>query len=322
MPSFRAEAFMARMQDLLRKKKVVNKPGDGSSAVDERWSAPSADEDFWIPIKPNSNTRIDTLPGAQNLGEIDDAVYFRNKLFIALNFPMNYMANEDAASTRIQLSYQNVKFARMIERIQEHIEDGLWEVADRHLRLRGFPEELYEDLVIKLTASSEWRDLSRAEIDNNRINNANTLKGSLLYADYDILVKILKHAPEEAEEMIARMKLQKLEEAKLQILVQNPQLLGVGVPGAGETQLGAEAGGPNPMLPPDGPPDTGKPEDQAPGSGNEDDGGAGALKPPQPKGGSGGALAEPEEGEIKRYDLEIQSYGQEQDTEEPDWSEV
>jgi hypothetical protein len=200
----------------------------------------------------------------------------------------------------------------------------LWEVADRHLKLRGFPEELYEDLVIKLTASSEWRDLSRAEIDNNRINNANALKGSLLYADYDILVKILKHAPEEAEEMIARMKLQKLEEAKLQILVQNPQLLGIGVPGAGEAQLGAEAGGPNPMLPPDGPPDTGKPEDQAPGSGNEDDGGAGvgAPKPPQPKGGNGGALAEPEEGEIKRYDLEIQSYGQEQDTEEPDYSEA
>lgn len=323
LPSFRAESFMTRMQDLLRKKKTANKPGDGSSAIDEKWSPPSADEDFWIPVRPNSNTRIETLPGAQNLGEIDDAVYFRNKLFTSLNFPSNYMANEDASSTRMQLSYQNVKFARMIERIQEHIEDGLWEIAERHLQLRGFPEESYEDLTIKLTLPSEYRELSRAEIDNNRINNANALKGSLLYSDWDILTKIIKLTPEDAEEMISRMKIQKLEEAKLQILVQNPQLMGVGMPGTGEPQMGSEAGGPNPMLPPEGEPDKGKPEDQAPGA-EGSDGGAGMPAPNSPKSqnGSGGAIAEPEPEEIKRYDLEIQDYGQEMDAESPDYSEM
>lgn len=322
MHSFRAESFMQRMQDLLRKKKVVNKPGEGSSAVDERWSAPSADEDFWIPVRPNSQTRIDTLPGAQNLGEIDDTVYFRNKLYTALNFPSNYLVNEDVGSTRITLSYQNVKFARMIERIQEHVEDGLWEIADRHLKLRGFPEESYEDLTIKITMPSEWRELSRQEIKNNQVNNANALKGSLLYSDYDILTRILKHSPEEAEMMISRMKIQKLEEAKLQILVQNPQLAGFGVPGAGEQQMGAEAGGPSPMLGPEGPPDTGKPEDQAPGAEGPEEGGSPAPKQPAPTGGSSGtALAEPEPEELRRYDLEIQSYGQEMDREETDFSE-
>ncbi|RDJ35600.1 MAG: hypothetical protein DWQ19_12345 [Crenarchaeota archaeon] len=314
MAHFRAESFMQRMQDLLRKRKVVNKPGEGSSAMDERWTAPSADEDFWIPVRPNSKTRIDTLPGAQNLGEIDDAVYFRNKLYTALNFPANYLTNEDVSSTRITLSYQNAKFARMIERIQEHVEDGIWEIADRHLRLRGFPEEAYEDLVIKITTPSEYRDLSRAEIDNNRINNANALKGSLLYSDFDILTMILKHSEEEAEMMIARMKMQKLEEAKLQILVQNPQLLGVGAPATGEEQMGAEAGGPSPMLGPEGEPDTGKPEDQVPQEQPEQ-----GMSQPQ---GKGEALPEPSPEELKRYDLEIQSYSQEVDREEIDYSTV
>jgi len=315
MSSYRAETFMTRMQDLLRKKKVVTKPGDGASTVDERYSAPTADEDFWIPVRANSNTRIETLPGAQNLGEIDDTVYFRNKLYISLNFPQNYFANEDANSTRVTLSSQIVKFARMIERIQEHMEDGLWEIADRHLQLRGFPEEVYEDLIIKMTPPSEWRELSRAEIDNGRINNANALKGSLLYSDWDILTKILKHPEEVSTQMISRMKIQKLEDARLQILVQNPQLSGIGVPGAdgGEDQMGTEPDGPNPMPTPDqNEPNQNPEQEQAP-------------EPDQnPKQKSNGAsnIPEPEDDDLKRYDMEIQSYSRDQDFEDVDFSEL
>jgi hypothetical protein len=88
------------------------------------------------------------------LGEIDDTVYFRNKLFTALNFPKNYFNNEDTQSTRIALSAQDIKFARMIERLQSHMEDAFWDVCDRHLKLLGYPEETYEDLTIKMTPPS------------------------------------------------------------------------------------------------------------------------------------------------------------------------
>lgn len=321
LTSYRAETFMARMQDLLRKKKVVNRPGEGASAVDERWSAPSADEDYWIPVRPNSNTRIDTLPGAQNLGEIDDTVYFRNKLYTALNFPQNYFANEDVGATRITLSSQIIKFARMIERIQECVEDGLWELADRHLKLRGYPEEVYEDLLIKMTPPSEWRDLSRAEVENNRINNANSLKGSLLLADWDILTKILKYSEEDAEQMISRMKVQKLEEARLQILVQNPPLMGIGLPGSeNEDQMGTEPGGSNPMPLPDGSAPPQPPPDQGGGAPAGDMGGMGG---PAPTGKHNAAhLETPSPEDIKNYDMEIQNYSKEQDSEEVDWSEA
>lgn len=322
MPSFRAEAFMDRVKDLLRKRKVV-KPGgggDAASSVEERWGAPTSDEDFWIPTRPNSNTRVETLPGAQNLGEIDDTVYFRNKLYTALNFPPNYFASEDASSTRMTLSIQNVRFARMIERIQEYMEDGLYEIAARHLTLLGYPEEEWEDLKIKITISSEYKELSRMEIDNNRVNNANAYKGSMLISDWDILTKILKFSEDEAEEMISRMKAQKIEEARLQIMVQNPGILGIGTPGTSEPQMGTEPGGPNPMLGPEG---AGAP----PG---------GEQPPPMPGGGgevhqkdsmnkfnaNTQEISDPEESEIKKYDLEILSYGSEMDYEEPDYSEL
>lgn len=339
LPPYKAEAFIERMKDQFRKKKVPSAgKNPGASSVEERWQAPAADEDFWIPIRPNANTRVETLPGAQNLGEVDDTLYFRNKLFTALNFPRNYFNNEDAASTRIALSAQDVKFARMIERLQSHIEDALWEVCDRHLKLLGYPEEAYDDLMIKMTPPSDWRELTRAEVVTNRLNNASNLKGSQLMSDYDIYTKWLKYNDEEAKKMLARLKMQKLEDLKLQIVAQNPTLLGVGLPGPNETELGTDPGGPNPMLSPEQ--EQPAPEQQALPQGVAgmkkfmDDGSdpmqqdamqqdPNMMQEPTtpPVAGSGNVLPEPSDEDVKKYNLDIKDYEQEMDEEEIDMSE-
>lgn len=351
LPPFKAEAFIERMKDQYKKKKVVNNLNQqaGPSAVEERWHAPAVDEDFWIPIRPNSNTRIETLPGAQNLGEVDDTVYFRNKLYTALNFPPDYFSSDDPNATRITLSSRDIKFARLIERLQSHFEEALYQVAHRHLKLRGFPPETYKDLKIKMTPPSDWRELSRAEIVTNRINNANSLKGSQLLSDYDILTLWMKYTPEEAKEMISRMKVQKLEDLKLQVLAQNPILLGIGIPGQGEQEIGAQPGGPSPMLGPEqgmppgggpggmpgGMPPGGTPEmpGQPPMGGEMGPGMEGMPQeaPPEDKGepppgmapptGQAKPLPTPSQEEIIRYDLEIQDYESEMDEENPDFSE-
>jgi hypothetical protein len=154
----------------------------------------------------------------------------------------------------------------------------------------------------------------------------------MLISDFDILTEWMHYTEEKAQEMIARMKIQKLEDFKLQVLAANPQLLGIGVPAAqGETEMGAEAGGPNPMLAPD--PTGGMPgmPGGTPGmegggmpGGGMPGGGQVAMSqegPPQaPQGETTLPDAEPED--IKKYDLEIQSYAQDQDHEEIDYSEV
>lgn len=334
LPPFKAEAFIERMKDQFRKKKVSGaSKAPGASSVEERWQAPAADEDYWIPIRPNANTRVETLPGAQNLGEIDDTLYFRNKLFTSLNFPRNYFNNEDVQSTRIALSAQDVKFARMIERLQSHIEDAIWEICDRHLRLLGYPEDAYEDLSISMTPPSDWRELTRAEVITNRLNNASNLKGSQLMSDFDILTKWMKYTEEDAQKMMARLKIQKLEDLKLQIVAQNPTLLGVGLPGPNETEIGSEIGGPNPNLappdqinaqqaPPQGAPDAGIPPN-AIGmrkymDGDDDQ----PEQPKQPVAGSGNILPMPSEEDIKRFNLDIQNFEKDMDEEEVDLSEI
>lgn len=314
LPPFKAEAFVDRMKDQFRKKKVPSGRGTGANAVEERWHAPAADEDYWIPIRPSANTRIETLPGAQNLGEIDDALYFRNKLFTALNFPKNYMNNEDTGATRITLSAQDARFARMVERIQASVEDAILEVCERHLEMQGYPSEAYEDLRVEMTPPSSWKELSEAEIMNNRINVVTTLKSSMLMSDYDLLTKYLRISEDEAERIISRNKIQKLEDLKIQIVGQNPQLLGVGTPSSqpNDMEMGTEAGGPVPNLEdqggeqPEMPEETGQPEIEQ---------GEQQEKTPVAE------LPDPTEEEIKKYNLGLEDYSRTIDSEEIDWSE-
>ena len=218
----------------------------------------------------------------------------------------------------ISLSAQDVRFARLIERFQSCFEDGLWEIADRHLRLKGYPKESYLDLTIKMTPPSDWRELSRADVMAARITNATSLKSSLMLSDYDILNKWMKYTPDETEEIVARMKLQKLEDAKMQIITQNPQLLGVGIPAEGtdskeNPEIGATPEGPNTLLQP---PESGE-TSPSPDAGGE----LGGTTPPTSSKQSGSLLAEPSKEDLEKYDMNIEDYASEQDHEGIDHSE-
>lgn len=296
LPPFKAEAFMDRLKDQFRKKKVhTNKGGGtGSSSVEERWSPPSIDEDIWVPIRPNSNTKIDTLPGASNLDQISDVSYFQNKLYVAMNFPKNYSQQQDPQQTRISLSSQDVKFARLIERLQKSVAKGLKEILIRHLILRGFPEEKFMDVQIKMTPPSDWREISRNEVTEARYNRAAAMKGSQLMSDFDILTNILHVNKDEAKELVARMKQQKLEDLKLQVMGQNPQLLGLGQPPSTEQEIGATAGGPTAAP---------TPEETPP------------QETPQIEEKPTSMIPEPTEEDIEKYNLSIRAGGHEEEEE-------
>ena len=139
-------------------------------------------------------------------------------------------------------------------------------------------------------------------------------------ADYDIMTKILKYQNDDAEEMLARLKIQKLEDLKLQVLAQNPQLLGVGIPGQdeegqGQQEIGASPEGPSPQPQPEGSPPEG-----APPEGMPPEGAPPAPEASQKSGAEPSNIAEPSEEEIKKYDLELQNYESEADAEDIDYS--
>ena len=135
-------------------------------------------------------------------------------------------------------------------------------------------------------------------------------------SDYDLLTKFMKLPESEVEKIIARNKIQKLEDLKIQVIGQNPQLLGIGSPSPDnpEAEMGTEAGGPNPMLSPD----------QEAGENPEENQEQPAEEQPEQKESESkpeANLPDFTDEDAKKYDLEIQTYNQSMDREEIDWSE-
>lgn len=244
-----------------------------------------------------------------NLSDIDDALFMRNKLFVALNFPKNYLSNDDPQATRLTLSQQDVRFARLVERLQKPIKFGIRDIIFRHLRIKGYPEGLYEDLEVSMTPPSDWRKINRNEATQTMFDRAATLKGSQLMSDFDILTRILEIEDDEAKMIVSRVKAQKLEELKLQIVGSNPELLGINTPEQEGTEIGTQAGGPSPMLGGEQPPAEAQPpvEGESP-----------PMPPEQQQQPATTQLPEPSKEEIEEYDLDIIDYSRDIDHEEID----
>jgi hypothetical protein len=113
----------------------------------------------------------------------------------------------------------------------------------------------------------------------------------------------------------------------LQIIAQNPQLLGVGLPSDDEQQVGAESGQVQPMLGGDPMAGGGDPLGGVPGAAPPPPGGpgvmpGGGMTAETPPIGGSQPLPQPALDDIAKYDLEIKDYGSEQDEEEIDMSEL
>jgi hypothetical protein len=154
---------------------------------------------------------------------------------------------------------------------------------------------------------------------------------------YDALVEIGKYQPEVAREISSRAQEQAINDMKIQVMGQNPDMWGGGTPG-GEQEMGGEAGGPNPMLggddqqqqggqqPSGGDQQGQQPQDQQQGGQQGQQGGQQQADLSGPAGkkpkAEGKPLPDPTPEDIKKYDLDIRDFSKEKDDEELDQIEL
>jgi hypothetical protein len=185
LPSSKAEMFIERIKEKFKKEKFYNSP---KGTVDARYNPMSMDEDYFVPTKNGKGTKIDTLPGAQNLGEIEDVRYFRDKLLAALKIPKDYVVEKDKSPERkANLSQLDVKFARTIARVQQNIEIGLEAIAKRHLQLKGYPPLLIQKLKIRLPEPSDMSAKRKLDLDQQKAQVIQAVIGLDLFSKEEIL---------------------------------------------------------------------------------------------------------------------------------------
>ena len=87
IPPKDVEGYMQNARDKLKRIPVVS---EASGNVDLRYNPESILEDFFIPVRGDRGSRIETLPGGENAAAIEDIQYLQNKLFISLGVPKSY----------------------------------------------------------------------------------------------------------------------------------------------------------------------------------------------------------------------------------------
>ena len=95
MPSHMAMAFVERVKNEMHQRRIPTLSGGGQNMMDATYNPLSINEDFFFPVTEGGRgSTVDTLPGGQNLGEIDDLKYFNNKMARGLRVPSSYLPTE------------------------------------------------------------------------------------------------------------------------------------------------------------------------------------------------------------------------------------
>ena len=160
------EAYVQRVANKFKREQVVDsKTGN----VDMRFNQMAVDQDYFIPVRdPAAPDPITTLPGATNLSEIADIEYIQKKLLTALRVPKAFLGFEEVVGDGKNLSLQDIRFARTINRIQKSMIQELNKIAIIHLFLLGFEDEL-SNFTLGLTNPSKQADLLMIDVWKEKI---------------------------------------------------------------------------------------------------------------------------------------------------------
>lgn len=136
LPKGRAQQYMEQISSKY-KTRLVYDINTGSIRDESRHMAMT--EDYWIPRREGSRgTEIDTLQGGENLGEIADLDYFKNKMYNSLNVPRGRLEPDSGAFNRgMDVTRDELKFSRFIQRLRANFNELFYDLLGKQLILKN-----------------------------------------------------------------------------------------------------------------------------------------------------------------------------------------
>ena len=160
------EPYVQRVANKFKRDQIVDK---NTGNVDLRFNQMAVDQDYFVPVRDMAAPEpITTLPGGTNLSEIADIEYIQKKLVTALRVPKAYLGFEEVVGDGKNLSLQDIRFARTINKIQKAMIAELNKIAIIHLFLLGFEDEL-QNFSLGLTNPSKQADLLMVDVWKEKV---------------------------------------------------------------------------------------------------------------------------------------------------------
>jgi len=174
LPKAKAEQYLADIMTKF-KNKVVYDSSTGEIRDDRKFMTML--EDFWLPRREGGRgTEITTLPGGQNLGDIDDVVYFQNNLYRSLNVPISRLQPETTFSLgrATEITRDEVKFGKFITRLRSKFSELFMKLLERQLILKGVCTtedwaEWKQQIDFDFAVDNYFEELKLAELNRDRV---------------------------------------------------------------------------------------------------------------------------------------------------------
>ena len=208
MPRGKAEQYMKDIMARYRNKLVYDaKTGE---IRDDR-KHQSMIEDFWLPRREGGRgTEITSLPGGQNLGELDDIIYFQKRLYRALNVPVNRLEQEAQFSLgrSTEINRDELKFQKFIDRLRTRFSHLFYDILRKQLVLKGIITEddwntMKNDIAIDYVRDNHFTELRDAEIQRERMQTLDQMQNYVgeYYSREYIQKNVLRMSDEDIEKM-------------------------------------------------------------------------------------------------------------------------
>jgi hypothetical protein len=182
MPSHLAMSFVERVKNEIHQRRIPSATGGGTNVIDSAYNPLSINEDYFFPqTSEGRGSKVETLPGGTNLGEIDDLKYFTNKLFRGLRIPSSYLPTgaDDSQSQyndgRVGTAYiQELRFNKYCERLQSLMAEVFDQEFKLYLNERGvsIDSSLFE---VQFQPPQNFAATRQSELDTARVPTFQTM---------------------------------------------------------------------------------------------------------------------------------------------------
>ena len=168
-------------------------------------------EDYFLPRREGGRgTEVTTLPGGENLGQIEDVLYFQKKLFKSLNVPNSRLQDDSSFSLgrSSEISRDEVKFSRFIDRVRKRFTRLFLQLLKTQLILKEIITEdewyyMKEDIHYDYLHDMYFTELKEIEIIQERLqilSQVDEYVGKYFSKEY-IQKKILQFNDEDIEKI-------------------------------------------------------------------------------------------------------------------------
>jgi uncharacterized protein YuzE len=227
MPQQRVKQYLESIKNDIRQKRTPNTSG-GKDTVDSVYNPNSIQEDYIFPVGADSRgSRVETLPGGENLGENMDIKYFRDKMFRGLRVPTSYMLGPDQNGSQYQdgkigVAYvEELRFAKFVKRLQNNIEVEMDKEFKKYLEFAGIgiDDSMFK---LKLPDPQNFEKYREAALNSELINTFKSIEDVKFLSKRFMLRAFLKLTEDDIQmnEMMLKQERAIAEDASLSDLQQ------------------------------------------------------------------------------------------------------